>query len=397
MPGPLARHWTLDPDVLFLNHGSFGACPAAVLEAQRELRAEMERQPVEFLARRLPGLLDAARERLAGFVGADPEGLVPVANATAGVNVVLRAQNLAPGDEVLVTDHAYNACRNALDFVTGAAGARVVEVRVPWPLAAPEEVTGALSAAVTPRTRLALVDHVASPTGLVLPVERIVPALAAMGVDTLVDGAHAPGMVDLDVRALDAAYYVGNCHKWLCAPKASGFVCVRADRRDLVRPSVTSHGLNTRRPGRSRLHDEFDWAGTGDPTAFLCVPRAIDAMAGLVPGGWPEIRARNRALALVARDVLACALDVPPPCPDSMVGSMAALPLPPALDRERPGLFGLEGLHAALLSAWRIEAPILLWPAPPHRLVRVSAQLYNDLEQYRELGRALGALLGDGR
>jgi isopenicillin-N epimerase len=395
MSGPLARHWNLDPGVDFLNHGSFGACPAAVLETQRELRAEMERQPVEFLARRLPGLIDAARSRLAEFLNADPEGLVPVTNATSGVNAVLRSLDLAPGDELIVTDHAYNACRNALDFIAGAAGARVVQARVPFPLSAPDAALQALLSAVTPRTRLALVEHVTSPTALVLPVERIVPRLAEVGVDALVDGAHAPGMLALDLQALGAAYYVGNCHKWLCAPKAAGFLYARADRRDRVRPLAISHGMNTRRPGRCRLHDEFDWAGTEDPTAFLCVPRAIEVIAGLVPGGWPEVRRRNRQLALEARQALAGALEQAPPCPDSMMGSMAALALPDAPGAERPALFGLDPLHAALLER-RFEVPIVLWPAPPRRLVRVSAQLYNDPQQYRRLGRVLTALLADG-
>jgi len=386
----LAVHWRLDPDIAFLNHGSFGACPFPVLARQEELRAQMERRPVEFLVRRLPDLLDAARARLAAFLGADPEGLVAVANATTGVNAVLRSLALEPGDELLVTDHEYNACRNALDFVAERAGARVVVVPVPFPVASAGEVVEVVLGAATPRTRLALIDHVTSPTGMVLPVERIVAGLAERGVDTLVDGAHGPGMLALNLESLGAAYYVGNCHKWLCAPKGAGFLHVRgAERRSAVRPVVISHGTNTPRPGRSRFHDEFDWTGTEDPTAFLCVPTAIDFMASRLPGGWPEVMERNHALALQARDILAAALGVAAPCPDDMIGSMAALPLPDGTGDAPSAALYTDPLQDLLIAEHGIEVPVVPWPEPPKRLIRISAQIYNEADEYRRLGDAL--------
>jgi isopenicillin-N epimerase len=389
---PLAPHWTLEPGLDYLNHGSFGACPRAVLDAQQELRAAMERQPVAFLARELGDRVDAAREALAQFVGADAEGLVVVPNATTGVNAVLGsvAPALRPGDELLTTDHAYNACRNALEVVAAERGARVVVATVPFPLDSEDEVVAAVLDAVTPRTRLALLDHVTSPTALVLPVGRLVAALAERGVDSLVDGAHAPGMVPLDLRALGAAFYTGNCHKWLCAPKGAGFLWVRKDRREGLRPPVVSHGFNRRRPGRSRLHDEFDWMGTVDPTPFLCVPEALRVVGGMVPGGWPEVMERNRALALAARRELATALGCALPCPDAMLGSMASLPLPAGEARSSSPL-GFDPLQEELLASHGIEVPVFAWPEPPRRLVRLSAQLYNDAEQYRRLGAALQA------
>jgi isopenicillin-N epimerase len=396
-PGPLAEQWTLDPAVDFLNHGSFGACPRAVLAVQQELRAELERQPVEFFVRRLPARFDAARERLGAFLGADPESLVAVTNTTSGVNVVLRSllPTLRPGDELLTTDHEYNACKNALDFVAAGSGARVVAVTVPFPTAGPEEVVAAVLAAVTPRTRLALLDHVTSPTGLVLPARELVTALAARGVDTLLDAAHAPGMVPLALDELGAAYVTGNCHKWMCTPKGAAFLAVRADRRDLVRPLVISHGYNVRRPGRSRLHDEFDWPGTDDPTPFLCVPAALDTMAAMVPGGWPEVMRRNRELALAARRLLVAATAGPTPAPESMIGSLAAVPLPPP--REPVAGFGGDPLEAELRERG-FELPVFAWPPPggerpAGRVLRVSAQLYNRLAQYERLAATLRELL----
>jgi len=392
---PFASHWTLDQGVDFLNHGCYGACPREVLETQADLRAEMERQPIAFLSRKLPSLFDAARAALGAFLGADPEGLVAVPNATSGVSTVVRsiAPGLSPGDELLATDHSYNACRNALDFVAAQTGARLVVTKVPFPLADPAEVVEAVLAKVTPRTRVALVDHVASPTGLVHPVEAIVRGLAERGVDTLIDGAHAPGQLALDLGRLGAAWYTGNCHKWLCAPKGAAFLWTREDRRDALRPLVVSHGYNTPRPGRSRLHDEFDWQGTGDPTAFLSVPRAIEVMGAMVPGGWPEVRERNHALVLLGRTIVAEALGVTPPCPASMVGSLATLPLPFAASEPGVPAMASDVLQQELLDRYAIEVPIFSWPAPIDRLVRLSAQLHNERSQYERLGVALRELL----
>jgi isopenicillin-N epimerase len=384
-----AKHWSLEPGLDFLNHGSFGACPTAVQQEQAALRREIERQPVEFFVRRYPGLLDEARERLAAFLGADPESLVRVPNATTGINCVLRSLRFEPGDELLTTDHEYNACRNALDFVAARSGARVVVASVPFPASSAEEVLEVILGAVTPRTRIALLDHVTSPTGMILPVERLVRDLEGRGVDTLVDGAHAPGMLPLTLRELRSAWYVGNCHKWLCAPKGAGFLYAREDRRDRVRPLTISHGANTPRRGRSRFHDEFDWVGTEDPTAFLCIGRAIECIGSMVEGGWGEVRRRNRDTVLEGRSVLARALDVPLPCPDRMIGSLASLPLPDGSAEPPESALYTDPLQELLNRKHRIEVPVIPWPAPPRRLVRISAQLYNHAGQYRRLGEAL--------
>ncbi|MCZ6787027.1 MAG: aminotransferase class V-fold PLP-dependent enzyme, partial [Planctomycetota bacterium] len=225
--------------------------------------------------------------------------------------------------------------------------------------------------------------------GLVLPLKRIVDGLAERGIDTLVDGAHAPGMLPLDLREIGAAYYAGNCHKWICAPKGAGFLWVRDEFREQVRPLTISHGANTRRPGRSRLHDEFDWTGTDDPSAFLSVPASIELMESLLPGGWPEIRDRNRELALAGRRILCEALGVEPPCPDEMIGSLAALPLPDGSSEPPESALYTDPLQETLFHEHRIEVPVIPWPAPPSRLLRISAQLYNREEQYERLGAVL--------
>ncbi len=383
-----AALWPLDRGVTFLNHGSYGACPAEVLRYQAALRAEMEAEPVRFLGRELDDRLDAARARLGAFVGADPDDLAFVSNATGGVNAVLRSLRLAPGDELLTTDHAYQACRNTLDFVAERSGARVVAVTLPFPVTDPQAIVDTVLAGVTPRTRLALLDHITSPTALILPLERIVAALAARGIDSVVDGAHAPGMVPLDLRALGAAYYSGNCHKWLCTPKGSAFLWVRRDRQADVHPLTISHGAKGERAGRSRFRLEFDWTGTQDPTAWLTVPMAIDYLAGLVPGGWPALMARNRALALEARRLLCAAVGTAPACPEEMIGSIASVILPDNRTVET-GWRVRDPVQGRLFEAWGIEVPIMRWPAPPKRMVRVSAQLYNHLPQYVRLAEAL--------
>ncbi len=389
-PAADPRLWPLDPEITFLNHGSFGSCPRAVLTFQNTIRDRLERQPIQFFVRELEVLLDAARAGLAAFVGAAPDDLVSVPNATSGVNTVLRSLRFKAGDELLVSNQEYNACRNALDFVAERSRARIVVAEIPFPLAGNDEVVSAVLVRVTPRTRLALLDHVTSQTGLVLPIERLVRELAARGVETLVDGAHAPGMVPLHLHALGAAYYTGNCHKWLCAPKGAAFLHVRRDLQRLIRPLTISHGANSPRTDRSRFQIEFGWTGTADPSPFLAVPQAIEFVGRRLPGGWPAVMRHNRLLALAARRVLGRALRVPAPCPDEMIGALAALPLPDSTETtpSKSPLY-LDPLQDELLDRHRLEVPIIPWPAAPRRLLRISAQLYNHLPQYERLAGAL--------
>ena len=386
----------LDPTWTFLNHGSFGACPAPVIEAQAAWRDRLERQPVRFLDRELPGLLVEVRDRLGAFLHADPEGLVFVPNATTGVNAVMRSLTFQPGDEILTTDHEYNAVINTLRAVADPAGATVRLAQIPLPVADEATVVDAVVGAMSERTRLLVISHVTSPTALVLPVERIVAAARARGVDTLIDGAHAPGMVPLDLDALGAAYYTGNAHKWLCAPKGAGFLWVRPDRRDGVLPTVTSHGANDPRPDVPALRKRFDWVGTVDPTATLSIPTALDAVAALDPDGWPGIMAASHARAVGAGTMLAGALEVSPLAPDSMLGAMVAVPVPwlrtdadavackQRLEAERieiplvgvPVRAARDGIGAdPVLVVVRVSTPPYVEPADIERLAEVMVRL----------------------
>lgn len=392
----LSSHWMLDPQIDFLNHGSFGACPKRVLHHQQELRERMERNPVHFFARELQARLDRARAEVAEFVGASPAGLAFMPNATSGVNAVLRSLDFSPGDELLVPDQAYPACRNALDFVAERTGARTVVAELPFPLSSPDEVVEAIVSKVTDRTRLALIDHVTSATGLVLPIAQIVEALAERGVGTLVDGAHAPGMLPLDIEALGCTYYAANCHKWLCAPKGSAFLWVAEARREAVRPLAISHGATWTGGERSRYHVEFDWPGTHDFTPYLCVPEAIRFLRSLVPDGWAGIYERNRRLALLARDKLCTTLAIAPPAPAEMIATLVAVPLPDAQGPAPASIFEGVEIQKKLWHGAHIEVPVFVWPSWPHRLLRTSSQLYNSPAQYDRLCQALATLLAGG-
>ena len=385
-------------------------------------------------------LLDQSRNALAELIGADPADVVFVHNATAGVNSVLRSLSFRPGDEILVTAHDYNACRNVAHYVAEQNWLTVVVADVPLPIDSPRQVIDAVLERVTPRTRLAMLDHITSPTAIVFPIKELVRELKQRGIDTLIDGAHAPGMVPLDVKQLGATYYTGNCHKWLCAPKGAGFLYVRRAWQSGIQPPVISHGWNRPRPGYSAFQDAFDWPGTFDPSAWLCVGEAIRFVSGLMPGGLPALMRRNHELAILAQRILCQRLGLEPVGVDSMLGSMAAVRLPDApltpamVEVQRALREGEKGdsphlperpagghrrealvvaqmgtvpffprpvdcvmvpggadcrLHDRLLADFGIEVPVFYWPVPPRMILRISAQAYNDQAQYERLAEAM--------
>lgn len=369
---PLDR-WALDPAIVHLNHGSFGGCLRTVLDAAAAIRARMEAAPMKFFVLDWQADLDRARGDLAAFVGATAEQLVFVPGATTGIALALAAVELAAGDEIVTTSHVYPACRYQLTRLADARGAKLVFVDVPLPFD-PDALVERTAAAITPRTKLALIDHITSPTALVYPLARLIPLFAAQNIPVIVDGAHAPGQLPLALDKLAATYYVGNNHKWLCGPKASGFVVARAP----LRPLVTSHGANPKYGPANRLHAELDWSGSHDPSPQLAVPIAIAAV-GIEGGGWPAVYERNHALAVAMRERLGGTMLAP----DSSLGTMAALPI------ELPAGVAPYQLERRLLEdGW--EVPIVDFPGQP--LVRVSAHLYNTIDQAAALARKLHEL-----
>lgn len=391
-----------------LNHGSFGAAPACVIARQRELQDLTEREPVRYFVELLPALLERAHRAVAALLNADIGGIARVGNATEGVNAVVRSLKLAPGDELLTSSHEYNACNNVLRYAAQRTGAKVVSVDPPppFPLKREQEVVDAVLSGITSRTKLVMLSHVTSPTGLVMPVQPIVDELNRCGIESLIDGAHAPGMLPIDLSRLNPTYYTGNFHKWLCAPKGSAFLWVRSDRRegpDAVRPTVISHGANARlAPGITRFRAEFDYAGTSDVTPYLCVPECIEFLSALHEGGLAGHMRTIREKALRGREILCRAMNVEAPAPERMIGALAAVPIPdPPGGVVRPSQRGYhDRLHDALIERHAIQVPVFPYPPPEPgvaygtarpqtRVVRIAMQAYNSFEQVEYLAACL--------
>ena len=376
--------WQLDPTWTFLNHGSFGARLEVVTREQDRWRRQLESQPLRFMLDDYLPAIDRARSVIAAFVHAQPSDVVFVPNATYGVNSVLRSWDLKAGDEILVLDQAYGACRAALDHLARARDAVVVEVKMPFPVRRASDVVDAVLGCLTAHNRFAMLDAVASPTGWVLPIETLVAELKAKGVETLVDAAHSPGLVPVDLDRCGAAFTSANLHKWLCAPLGSAILHVRSDWRDRVFPCSLSHGLNL--PEAERWQDCFDWTGTFDPSAWLTVPYAIESLAALHPNGIDGLMDRNRQLAWFAAQQLQEHLGYEPTAPPSMFAAMTSmfLPLPPC-----EGLHHLatDPLQRRLIEAHRIEVPVISFAG--RRLIRISCQEYTDQAQIEQLVAAL--------
>jgi len=424
--------------VVFLNHGSFGACPRPVFEVYQAWQRELERQPVEFLGRRFTDLMRTARQALAACVGANADDLVYVPNVTTGLNLVARSLPLQPGDEVLATDHEYGALDRTWRFVCQKRGARYVNQPLPLPLESAEQAVDAIWAGVTPRTRVLFVSHITSPTALILPVAELVRRAKQAGLLTVIDGAHTPGQIDLELDALGADFYAGNCHKWLCSAKGAAFLHARREVQHLLEPLVVSWGwepvgikgrLEIAPPARTeastpvdawpqapevrleslmgweppltptsqivkepdfrgrpaRFVEENEWQGTRDPAAYLSVPAAIQFQA---EHNWPRVRAECHGLLQEARRRIEELTDLPPICPDSpdWYAQMAAFPLPAC---------NAEELKRRLYEEYRVEVPIIEWNG--RQFVRVSVQGYNSQADIDALVAALRALLYQGR
>lgn len=391
--GKLYKHWGLDPNTVFLNHGSFGATPTAVLDEQDRIRRLMERDPVHFVERLSHEMWQDSINELSKFLNADSGGMSFVANATTGVNTILRSLNLSKGDEIIVPDHAYQACRNAIDFVTERSGARTVVIRIPFRIDDESDIIDPIVSAINDKTVLAMIDTVSSPTGIRMPFEKLVGLIQERGVDVLVDAAHGPGIVPLNIRKLNAAYITGNCHKWICTPKGSAFLHIRDDRREGVKPLTIGHGYSSDLPSAEKFRMEFDWTGTRDPSPWLCIPFAISHIGGLINGGWEKIMNKNHEMAIFGRDLLCETLDISPPTPDSMVSSMSSVEFPWDEDVGPAPIDG-DPIHNTLFDEYRIQVPVISWPNHNRKYLRISAQIYNSKEDYEYLSDSLISILG---
>jgi isopenicillin-N epimerase len=388
-PSEFARLWPLDEKIVYLNHGSFGACPRYVLDRQTHYREQFEQQPVRFLMREMEELLNRSRQRVATFVNSKEEDLVFVQNATVGVNTVFRSLRFSPGDEILFTNHIYGACKQLLEYVAELTGAKLVEATYDFPIQSSDLIVEAIISKVTAHTRIALIDHITSATALVHPVETIVRELEKRGVDTMIDGAHALGSIPLDLEKIGAAYYTANCHKWLCSPKSAAILHVRGDKQKGIVPVVVSHAGHKAEP----FSERFFWPGTYDPTSAICAGDSIDYLESVFSGGWTAVMHRNHDLCLDARDLICSELQIDKPCPDPMIACMATFPLPLPAAATAHDYKSFDPLQELLYQKYNIEIPVWNWSSPPSRLIRIAVQLYNSMDQYRYFAEVLRTLV----
>ena len=375
----IADLFLLRDDITFLNHGSYGACPRPVFEVYQRWQRELEINPVDMLKRRIRPLLAEARRRLGGYVGADGAHLVFVPNTTFGINIVARSLPLEPGDEVLSTNHEYGAIDKVWRFNCAKRGANYINRPIALPVDDPRTVVDHFWAGVTDRTRIIAVSHVSSFTALVRPVAEICRRARAAGILTVIDGAHVPGQLDLDLEDLGADFYVGNCHKWLCAPKGAGFLYAASANQELLEPLVVGWGWQASNPGSSPFIDQFDWYGTADPAAYLSVPAAIDF---LQEHDWPRVQAACHSLLRSARSRVGEITGRGQIAPDSPVWwrQMSSIPIDPVL----------ASSVGRLWEEYRIEAPVVPWN--DFLFLRISVQAYNRPEHIETLIEALRAL-----
>lgn len=374
------------PGLTMLNNGSYGLTPAVVRDAQIELQRRLEEDPVRFFKADLEDYCDDTRRAIAAFTRVEPQTIALVPNGTFAVATVLNNLDLKPGDEILVTDHEYMATLNELGKVCRASGAKVTVAKIPYPAVSPEQVLDSIVGAMNDRTRVVLVSHITSASALILPVKEIVEAAKQRGIDTFLDGAHTPGQIDLNIGDLDPTWYAASCHKWLACPKGTGFIYTSPNRKDGFKPMVLSCRVHETRDERDAYLCDFDYTGTNDYTGNLVIPVAIEHMGAQLPGGWDELRKRNHDMVIAGSRIVCDALGIEQQVPESMIGSMVSIPLPGAC--EQSDLLG-EGLWDRLYLKHGVQAPVWDLPGVCDRMTRVSAQLYNTLEDFEWLGEVL--------
>ncbi len=384
----LSKHWILDNNTIFLNHGSFGATPKKVLEEQKRWQNMVEKDPVKFYEEIAPEALRKSRKAISEVVNCNLDDLALIENATSGVNIILRSLIFEEGDEIIVPNHAYQACRNTIDYVAEKWGAVVITCEIPFPIDDNQVIINKIMDCVTEKTKLAMIDTVTSPTGLRMPFEKIVEQLEAKGVHVLLDAAHGIGMIPLDLERIGASYTTSNCHKWLCAPKGSAFLHVRKDLQELIHPLIISHGRTIPLGESTRFRHEFDWMGTRDVSAWCVLPFVIEEIKRISNMSLNEIMKHNNKLLIKGRNIICEKLNITPPCPENMISSIATIKISSnkveGVDFSEP-----DPLHLELLENHNIQVPVWYWPNPEGRYIRISAYLYNHEEEYEYLADIL--------
>lgn len=387
------KHWNHNKEIVFLNHGSFGSCPTSILEKQTSLRTQMESELVRFMTVDLENLYWENKTALATFVNCNANDLVLVRNATMGVNTILHSLHFNEGDEILTHSHAYGACQNTLKYYAEKYKCKLVIADIPFPITNQEDVTEAFLKCVTPKTRLAMVDHITSATGIVFPVEQITKELEAKGVEVLVDGAHAPGMVHLDINKISASYYTGNCHKWICSPKGSALLHVRKDKQHKISPLQISHYHDLYSGTDKHWSAQFIWPGTEDFTAYLLIKDSIETMGSMM-GTWDALRKRNRELCLKARKMLSEKAGTPLPAPENMISHLSDIVIDMKAEMPKSFLHNMPLPRKILLEDYKIQVPVFIFgKAELKYYLRIAVQAYNSWEQYEYLGDCLEKMI----
>lgn len=380
----LSKHWGLNESIVYLNHGSFGATPSAVLQKQQQLQLEMEAEAIEFFIDKMPDLLSNSKKALADFVGTSPNNIVFVQNTTTGVNTILNSLPAKEGDEWLTTNHGYGACVHALKHYAHKNKCKVNVATIHYPVLDEKNILEAIENSITPKTTVALIDYITSASAIIFPIKKIINLLQSKGIKVIVDAAHAPGMIDFNIDVLQPDFFVANCHKWICSPKGSALLYVAPQHQADVNPLVISHYNDMAEGTAAHWSNQFMWDATHDYSAYIGVKDAIDYMPTLVNGGWDAIKKHNHELVWKAANNIANALGVQLPAPQEMIGSICNIPMPNGQAPSKK-FHSNVALKDVLFKKYKIEVPIFMFPIAPTQWLRISAQLYNTKEQYEYL------------
>jgi isopenicillin-N epimerase len=384
----LAHHWQHDQSIVYLNHGSFGATPTTVLQHQQHLQTQMEAEAIQFFVDDLPQLINESKSVLAQFVGTSNNNIVFTSNTTTGINTIFNSLPSKPNDNWLLINHNYGACALAAKHYAKKNNCTTSVATIPYPINNDDDFLKAIDAAILPNTTVAMVDYITSASATIFPIKKIIDFLHSKNIQVIVDAAHAPGMVTFNIDDLQPDYFVANCHKWICSPKGSAFMYVAPQHQPHIYPLVISHYNDTAVGTAAHWSNQFLFDGTHDYSAYISVKNAIDTMPNIANGTWDIIKQQNHEMVWEAALLIANTLQVALPIPKHMVGSICNIPLPSG-HLLNHSYMGKTALKQILFDKYKIEVPVFLFPAAPTQWLRISAQLYNSMEQYEYLAQCL--------